>query len=113
MTTENDIVLIYFEDNPMTFARIEEIQADHKPDWYHVKLLMLQVPLQVVTWILRTAYIDGTEFTMNGNRMRLERVTCPEDPEAVSPKPDPGDGGAKPGGKEKKVISFRDLKKPS
>lgn len=113
MTTENDIVLIYFEDNPATFARIEEIQADHKPDWYHVKLLMLQIPLKAVTWILRTAYINGTEFTMNGNRMRLERVTCPEDPEALSPQEDPDDGGAKPERKEKKVISFRDLKKPS
>lgn len=113
MTTENDIVLIYFEDQPMTFARIEEIQADHKPDWYHVKLLMLQIPLQVVTWILRTAYINGNEFTMNGNRMRLERVTCPEDPETASAKEAPGDEGAKPKGNEKKVISFRDLKKPS
>jgi len=49
MAVENDIVLIYLEDNPLTFARIESIEADHKPDWYHVKFLMLQIPLQVVT----------------------------------------------------------------
>ncbi|WP_373498773.1 hypothetical protein [Desulfococcus sp.] len=111
MTTENDIVLIYFEDKPMTFARIEEIQADHKPDWYHVKLLMLQVPIQVVTWILRTAYISGSEFTMNGNRMRLEQVTCPEDPETAIPDEDIVDDTPKTGEKGKKVISFSDLKK--
>ena len=78
MATENDIVLIHFEDQPLSFARIEEILPDNKPDWYHVKLLMLQVPLQVVTWLLRDRYIMGDEFTMNGKRMRLERVVCPE-----------------------------------
>lgn len=78
MATENDIVLIHFEDQPLSFARIEEILPDNKPDWYHVKLLMLQVPLQVVTWILRDRYILGDEFTMNGKRMRLEQVVCPE-----------------------------------
>lgn len=111
MTKENDIVLIYFEDKPMTFARIEDIQADHKPDWYHVKLLMLQVPLQAVTWILRTAYIDGTEFTMNGNRMRLEPVVCPEDPDAERSEKDAGEKPPQTEGKETKVISFQDLKK--
>ena len=78
MATENDIVLIHFEDQPLSFARIEEILPDNKPDWYHVKLLMLQIPLQVVTWILRDRYIMGDEFTMNGKRMRLEHVVCPE-----------------------------------
>lgn len=79
MTSENDIILIYLEDTPMTFARVEAITADWKKHWYHVKLLMLQVPLQVVTWILKDVYIDGTEFTMNGKRMRFEKVVCPED----------------------------------
>lgn len=111
MTKENDIVLIYFEDKPMTFARIEDIQADHKPDWYHVKLLMLQIPLQSVTWILRTAYIDGTEFTMNGNSMRLEPVVCPEDPDAEDFEKDAEEKPPKTEGKETKVISFQDLKR--
>jgi hypothetical protein len=78
LTQENDVVLIHFEDKPLMFARIEEILPDAKPDWYHVKLLMLQIPLQVVTWILRDAYIDGDEFTMSGHKMRLEKVICPE-----------------------------------
>lgn len=78
MAQENDIVLIHYEDQPVTFARIEEILPDSKPDWYHVKLLMLQIPLQTVTWILRDRYIDGDEFTMNGHSMKLERITAPE-----------------------------------
>ncbi|MGE0083873.1 MAG: hypothetical protein AB7S75_05580 [Desulfococcaceae bacterium] len=81
MAQENDIVLIYFENNPIVFARIESILPDIKPDWYHVKLLMLQVPPQPVTWILRNAYINGDEFTMNGKLIRMELVVCPEDRE--------------------------------
>lgn len=108
MATENDLVLIHFEDNPLVFARVERIVPDAKPDWYHVTLLMLQVPLQTVTWILRDLYINGETFTMNGKAMRLEKVESPDDPRE--------DRGA---GKEKetdahpdnKVISFADLKK--
>lgn len=109
MAAENDIVLIHFEDQPLGFARIEEILADSKPDWYHVKLLMLQVPLQVVTWILRNRYINGDEFTMNGKRMRLERVECPETvpDEKAPPQEGPGETSA-PAGGEATVISLAD-----
>jgi len=77
MATINDVVLIYFEDNPVAFARIEDIVADYKPDWYHVTLLMLQLPLQTMTWILRDIYIEGETFTMGGKKMRLEKVIAP------------------------------------
>jgi len=78
MATERDIVLIYSKGTPLTFARIEEISPDIKPNWYHVKLLILQIPLQPVTWILRDSYIDGEEFTMDGRKVRLELIECPE-----------------------------------
>ena len=107
MAVENDIVLIYMEDNPMTFARIESIEPDHKPDWYHVKLLLLQIPLQVVTWILRDVYIDGEPYSMGGKSMRIEKVTCPPDPhteeeDTTSDSRSSGNGN---------VISLADLKK--
>ncbi len=51
MAKENDVVLIYYEDQPITFARIENISPDIKKDWYNVKLLMLHVPLQVTTFV--------------------------------------------------------------
>ena len=116
MAVENDIVLIYLEEKPLAFARIEEILPDHKPDWYHVKFLLLQLPLQVVTWILRDVYINGEPYTMGGKSMRLELVTCPETPEQLD------DTGQQPPDtdtrkrknsttKEAKVISLSDLKK--
>ena len=108
MSAENDLVLIYFEDNPLVFARIEAILPDSKPEWYHVKLLMLQVPPQVVTWILRDVYINGHEFTMNGKRMRLEKVE-PDESEGHHQSGEPTSGAQE---NSAKVISLADLKKP-
>jgi hypothetical protein len=114
MATENDIVLIYLEDQPLSFARIEDILADSKPAWYHVKLLLLQIPLQNITWILRDVYIEGAEFTMNGKRMRLEKVVAPDEPQPREPNTENEEKGEskpiKDTGKAK-VISLADLKK--
>jgi hypothetical protein len=108
MTGNKDLVLIYYEDKPLSFARIEGIEPDHKPSWYHVKLLLFQIPLQLVTWILRDAYINGAEFTMNGKRMRIEKVVSPE--ADMMPKPQPENTPAtEPVGA--KIISFANLKK--
>lgn len=79
MATINDIVLLHLEDSPVSFARVESILPDHKKDWFQIKLLMLQIPLQVVTWILKDDYINGEDFFMNGKKMRLEVVECPPD----------------------------------
>jgi hypothetical protein len=109
MAQEKDIVLIYLEDQPLSFARIEEILADSKPDWYHVRLLLLHIPLQVVTWILKDVYINGEEFTMNGKRMRLEEVEAPVQAEAgsesVTERPIEKDS------RKGKIIAFDELKK--
>ena len=109
MAQENDIVLIYLEDQPLSFARIEEILADSKPDWYHVRLLLLKIPLQMVTWILKDIYINGEEFTMNGKRMRLEEVAAPEQAdtvvEPVNESPNEKDS------RKGKIIAFDELKK--
>jgi len=106
MTDVNDIVLIYLEDQPQAFARIEAIEPDVKRGWYHVKLLLLQIPLMVVTWILRDVYIGGETFTMEGKPMRLERVKSPEARDKPMAKSEKGGGGEKG-----KVISLTDLKK--
>ena len=112
MAQENDLVLIYLEDKPLSFARIEDILPDSKPDWYHVKLLLLQIPPQLVTWILRDVYIEGAEFTMDGKRMRLEKVVVPQEPqplEDLKKKEDKNKSDKKSG--NAKVISLSDLKK--
>jgi hypothetical protein len=109
MAMENDVVLIYFEENPIGFARIEDISPDVKKDWYQVTLLLLQLPLQTVTWILRDVYIDGAEFTMNGKKMRLEKVVAPGDTaaeESDPEKPETAPGPTPSSGS--KVISLKD-----
>jgi hypothetical protein len=108
MTAENDIVLIYLEQEPLSFARIESIEPDIKRDWYHVKLLLLQMPLQTVTWILRDIYINGEPYTMGGKAMRLEKVVCP--PEKKTEAQMPASQKA-PANGDGKVISLADLKK--
>ena len=120
MAEIKDIVLIYLEDAPVSYARIEDIVPDHKKDWYQIRLLMLQIPLQVVTWILKTDYINGEVFSMNGKSMRLEKVEVPgvpfehgEEPE-ISPKNDkdlePLESDDPPGKNQGKIISFSKLK---
>ena len=112
MAVENDLVLIYFEEKPLVYGRIESILPDSKKDWYHVKLLLLQIPLQVVTWILKDAYISGAEFTMNGKKMRLEKVESPDEPETSDSreKKDVKEEVAQ-NNKGAKVISLMDLKR--
>jgi hypothetical protein len=74
MNIEGDLLLVYFKDEPGVYARIERIEPDIKKDWYQVTLLLLTIPHQVITWILREEYINGELFTMGGNSMRLEKV---------------------------------------
>ncbi|HUV50817.1 MAG TPA: hypothetical protein VMW78_07360 [Anaerolineae bacterium] len=106
MATERDIVLIYSEGTPLTFARIEEILPDIRPNWYHVNLLILQIPLQPVTWILRDSYINGEEFTMDGRKVRLELIECPE----IAEKPDVHEEKSK-GSKKGKLILLKNRNK--
>ncbi|MBN2060454.1 MAG: hypothetical protein JW882_08555 [Deltaproteobacteria bacterium] len=74
MNGEGDIVLIHYHDQPTMYARIERIEPDVKKDWYRVTILILSIPPQEVTWILREEYINGSPFTMGGNPMVLKEV---------------------------------------
>lgn len=79
MAIENDIVLIYLEDSPIFFARVESIWPDVKRDWFNIELLVLQVPLKVIIWTLKDDYINGGTFYMDGKAMRMEVVKPPDD----------------------------------
>jgi hypothetical protein len=74
MRKVGELVLIHYEDKPALYARIEAIELDVKKDWYRVTLLLLSIPSQTVTWILREEYIDGETFTMGGHAMRMAEV---------------------------------------
>ena len=121
MAIVNDIVLITLEDEPISFARVESILPDAKKDWYQIKLLMLQIPLQVVTWILKDDYINGQEFHMNGKKMKMEKVESPVEEFPSSPlldrddqKPEQKDDAApqkEETHQDATIISFPDRKK--
>jgi hypothetical protein len=118
MTTVTDLVLIYVEDKPMASARVEDIQPDMKRGWFQIKFLILQIPPTIVTWILRDIYINGVEYTMGGQKMRIEKVVLPEtaQPSAVEPSKisESGDHNQnKTKDPKSKVISLADLKKGS
>jgi hypothetical protein len=102
---EGDVVLIHYQEQPAAYARIEGINPDIKKEWYQVTLLLLTIPAQSVTWILREEYINGASFTMGSQSMRLEKV------KRVSTGGAPEDGGRPQGPKStekaSKVIAFK------
>jgi len=110
MATIGDVVLIYCEEEPVLFARIEDISNDRKRDWYQVRLLVLQIPLTEALWILRDEYINGEAFTMNERRIRIEKVTGPQGPEPES-LPSDSDFTKKDAPVNDKVISIFDRKR--
>jgi hypothetical protein len=113
LTRPGDILLVHHKGQPVSYARVEDITADHKAPWWQITLLILAVPAQKVTWILREEYIDGGDFTMGGETMRLERLAPPQAtpepaPDPPAPEPDtpgPAEGGGGGGG-EGKVVSL-------
>ncbi len=106
MVDEGDLVLIYQEEEPVAFARIEYLDPDIKKDWYQVTLQLLSIPTREITWILRWSYVQGEPYTMGGKPMRLEKVERLVRP----PKKEDGQGGAgkeKGPGKTGTVIPFK------
>ncbi len=73
-----DVVLIAAENPQMlAFAVITDIVRDtsRKDPWWHVSMRMLSVPLQPVTWTLRTEQMCGREiFTMGGDKRFMAPV---------------------------------------
>ncbi|MEQ8171485.1 MAG: hypothetical protein ABRQ38_21535, partial [Candidatus Eremiobacterota bacterium] len=76
-TTVNDLILVYIEENPAFFGRIEDITPDIKPGWWHVHIMVLSIPPRIITWILEDSQIQGKGFTMGGIPIRLEKVPSP------------------------------------
>ncbi len=69
-----ELVLIYFDNTPTIYARIEEMRPDRKKGWWQMALLLLTIPAQPLTWILDEDQVRGADFTMQGNPMRIERL---------------------------------------
>lgn len=77
-TDIGDIVLIAAKEPQMlVYARIESIERDttRKDEWWHVGMTTLTLPLQKISWTLRTEQLTGQEiFTMGGEERYLKAV---------------------------------------
>ena len=116
MTVEGDLVLVHMDGQPAFFARIEAINADVKPHWFQVKMLVLQIPVVVITWILREPYINGEEFTMGGRPIKMVKVIAPEEDAAQAPVDEPAESEAPlppppKSSASEKVVSLADRRK--
>lgn len=91
-TDIGDIVVIAAKEPQMLlYAHIDDIEPDsnRKDEWWHVKMSMLSIPLQKVTWTLRTEQISGQEvFTMGGEERFIQAIdfTQDDDKKEVAPK---------------------------
>ena len=94
-TVEGDIVVVAAKNPQMlVYARVGTILRDQtrKAEWWHVTLHLLTIPLQTVTWTLRTPQFTGQEiFTMGGEGRFIQAVGFTEPPAPVSA-PSPGEG---------------------
>jgi hypothetical protein len=81
-TDAGDIVMIAAKEPKMLFyAFVNKVERDtsRKDEWWHVHLTLLSVPLQKITWTLRTEQMNGQEiFTMGGEERFLKAVDLGE-----------------------------------
>jgi hypothetical protein len=103
VTDIGDVILVYIEDQPAFFGRIEDLIPDIKPGWVRLKFLILQIPPTLGEWILRPDYVQGDEFSMGGRKVKIEKVVAPV--EVQEPDPDPESAGSR------KVIPLRKERK--
>jgi len=105
---ENDVVIVYVDEKPAFFARVEKIVPDIKSNWWQLTFLMFQIPLSTFTWILDNEQIRGADFTMNQIPIRLERVVAPNQTES---QPFDTDVATQPQSKEASILSMNVNKK--
>lgn len=81
-TDVGDIVLMAAKEPHMLFyAYVNKIERDSSraDEWWHLSLTILSVPLQKITWTLRTEQMSGQEiFTMGGEERFLQAVVIGE-----------------------------------
>jgi hypothetical protein len=82
-TSAGDIVLIAAKEPRMLFyAYVNKIERDstRRDEWWHVHFTLLSVPMQKMTWTLRTEQMNGQElFTMGGEERFVKAVNFGDD----------------------------------
>jgi len=98
-TTEigDHVLLVAKKPQMLLFGLVTDIKRDssRKDEWWHVRMQILSVPLQSVTWTLRLEQFTGREiFTMGGEQHFIQAVQLDKplvDP-AAQPDPDKKNG---------------------
>jgi hypothetical protein len=97
-TDIGDIVLIAAKEPQMLlYALVTDIERDtsRKDEWWQVHLSVLSLPIQNMTWTLRTSQMTGVEiFTMGGEERFVKAVDLKAQ-KTPGPKPDPKQHKAK------------------
>lgn len=91
-TDIGDIVLIAAKEPQMLlYALVTDIERDssRKDEWWQVHLSVLSLPIQQMTWTLRTAQMTGMEiFTMGGEERFVKAVNISTRKEMTETKPE-------------------------
>jgi hypothetical protein len=77
-TDIGDIILIAANDPQfLVFALVTDIERDpgRRDEWWHLHFSVLSIPIQKMTWTLRTPQMCGMEiFTMDGKERFVKAV---------------------------------------
>ncbi len=88
-TDRGDIILIVAkEPQLLVYAHVNDIERDtsRRDEWWHIHLTMLSIPLQKLTWTLRTDQMTGKEiFTMGGEERFVKAVDFREEGNSTKP----------------------------
>ncbi len=88
-THPGDLVLLVAKEPQMlTYALVTGIERDNsrKDEWWHLKMQVLSVPPQPMTWTLRVEQFTGQEiFTMGGEERFVQALYFEAEPELHSP----------------------------
>ena len=88
-TESGDIILIAAKEPQMfIYAYVVKIERDttRKDEWWHLHLKMLSIPLQEMTWTLRTPQMIGQEiFTMGGEERFIKAIDLACDAKLPNP----------------------------
>ncbi len=71
-----EVLLVYVQEKPAFYIRIDQLVPDRKKGWWQVHFTALTLPSEHLVWLLDNDQIRGADFTMQGNPIRLDRVSA-------------------------------------
>lgn len=74
MVVEGEVVLIHLNGDPAYFARVDRIEPDLKDGWWKLEFLLLALPTERITWVIREEHMAGAPFMIGETPIRIEQV---------------------------------------